>query len=134
MVGGALPVESTSQTIRANGHGTKTGVPPSIPTIAGGGDTTIPFPGRSPKQPLPGIGLHDPLHGRQAYPELNLFHQGVSQISPREGLFLRRSLPKRRQTCDIPPPPPIVERLRRGKREGGEEPVSRHQVHSRDEI
>ena len=31
-------------------------------TISGGGDTTIPSPRRSPKQPLPGIGLH----GRQA--------------------------------------------------------------------
>ena len=27
-VGGALPVESTSQTVRTNGHGTKTGAPP----------------------------------------------------------------------------------------------------------
>ena len=27
-VGGALSVESTSQTVRTNGHGTKTGVPP----------------------------------------------------------------------------------------------------------
>ena len=31
-------------------------------TIRGGGDTTIPSPGRSPKQSLPGIGLHDPLY------------------------------------------------------------------------
>ena len=40
-------------------------------TIGEGGDKTIPSPGRSPKQPLPGIGLHDPLHGRQARPEFN---------------------------------------------------------------
>ena len=32
-------------------------------TIGEGGDTTISSPGRSPKQPLLGIGLHDPLHG-----------------------------------------------------------------------
>ena len=35
-------------------------------TIGGVGDTTIPSPGWSTKQPLPGVGLHDPLHGRQA--------------------------------------------------------------------
>ena len=34
--------------------------------IGEGVDTTISSPGRSPKQPLPGIGPHDPLHGRQA--------------------------------------------------------------------
>ena len=78
----------------------------------GGGDTTIPSPGRSPKQPLSGTGLHDdPLHDRQACPELNSFHKGVCQISPREGLFSCRPLPKRGQICDIPAPPPIVERL-----------------------
>ena len=36
----------------------------------------ISSPGRSPKQPLPGIGLHDPLHGRQACPEFITFDQG----------------------------------------------------------
>ena len=51
----------------------------------GGGDTTIVSSGRSPKQPLPGIGLHDPLHGRQACPKFNSFHEGIGQISPREG-------------------------------------------------
>ena len=35
-------------------------------TIREGGDTTISSPGRSSKQPLPGMRLHDPLHGRQA--------------------------------------------------------------------
>ena len=33
-------------------------------TIGGVGDTTIPSPGWLSKLPLPGIGLHDPLHGR----------------------------------------------------------------------
>ena len=61
--------------------------------IRGGRDTTIPSPGRSPKQPLPGIGLHDPLHGRQACPEFNSLYQGVGQISPREGLLSCRPLP-----------------------------------------
>ena len=45
----------------------------SISTIGGAGDTTIPFPGRSPKHPLSGIGLRDPC------PESNFFHQGVGQ-------------------------------------------------------
>ena len=34
--------------------------------IREGGDTMISSPGRSSKQPLPGMRLHDPLHGRQA--------------------------------------------------------------------
>ena len=84
---------------------------PSVSTIGGGGGTTISSPGRSPKEHHPGIGLHDPLHGRQACSEFNSFHKGFSQISPREGLFSCRSLPKRGQMCDIPAPPPIVERL-----------------------
>ena len=33
-------------------------------TIGEGGDTTISSPGRSRKQPLPGMRLQDPLHGR----------------------------------------------------------------------
>ena len=52
-------------------------------TVGEGGDKTISSPGRSPKQPLSGIGLHDPLHGRQAYPEFIAFDQGVGQICPR---------------------------------------------------
>ena len=73
------------------------------------------------KQPLPGIGLHDPLHCRQACPEFNSFHQGVGQISLPEGLFLYCPLSKRRQIFPSPPPP-IVERLMarfRGAREKG---------------
>ena len=67
-------------------------------------------PGRSPKQHLPGIGLHDPLYGRQACPEFVTFDQGVGQICPRWRLFSCRFLPKRGQICYIPyPPPPIVE-------------------------
>ena len=55
----------------------------SCSTIGEGGDTTIPSPWRSPKQSLLGIGLHDPLDGRQACLELNSFYQGVGQICPR---------------------------------------------------
>ena len=41
------------------------------------------IPGRSPKQPLPRMRLHDPPHGRQASPEFIAFDQGVDQICPR---------------------------------------------------
>ena len=61
--------------------------PTSVSTFGGGGDTTISSPGMATKQPLPGIGLHDSLHGRLACSEFNSFHQGVDQISSREGLF-----------------------------------------------
>ena len=64
---------------------------------------TIPSPGTARKQPLPGIGLHYPLHDRQACPEFNSVHQGVGQISPPEGLFLCRPLLKRGQICHIHP-------------------------------
>ena len=40
-------------------------------TIGGRRDMTIPSPGWSPKQPLPGRGVRDHLHGRQACPEFN---------------------------------------------------------------
>ena len=39
-------------------------------TIGEGGDAMISSPGRSPKQPLPGMRLHDPLHGQQACPNI----------------------------------------------------------------
>ena len=65
----------------------------------------------APKPPLPEIGLRDPLHGRLACPELNPFHQGVYQISPREVLFKYRPHLKQGQMCAITIPPPIVERL-----------------------
>ena len=51
-------------------------------TIGDGGDTAISFPGMSPKLPLPGIRLHNPLHGRQACPEFIAFDQGDGQICP----------------------------------------------------
>ena len=60
-------------------------------------------PGDGTKTTPPGIGLHYPLHDRQACPESNSFHQGVGQISPPEGLFLCRPLLKRGQICYIPP-------------------------------
>ena len=67
-----------------------------------GGDLTIPSWGLSPENPLPGVGLYDPLQGRQACLEFNSFHHGVGQICPWEGLFSCRPLQKRRQVCDTP--------------------------------
>ena len=69
--------------------------------------------GSHQKQPLPGIGLHDPLCCWQANPELKSCQQRVGQISPRKGLFSCRPPPKRGQICDIPTAPLIVERLKR---------------------
>ena len=49
----------------------------SVSTIGGDGDTTISSPGMTPKQSLPGITLHDPLHGRQACPDSIHFTRGL---------------------------------------------------------
>ena len=64
-----------------------------------------PSPGRSPKQLLPGIGLHDPLHGRQACPESNSLHQRVGQI-PGRGFFRAVSSQNGGKNVTSPPPPP----------------------------
>ena len=74
-------------------------------TIGEGGETTISSPARSPKQPLPGMRLHDPLHGRQACPEFIAFDQGVSQTCPRLGLFSYHSLPNRDKYVTSQPTP-----------------------------
>ena len=74
-----------------------------------GGDTTIPSPGRSPKQPFARIAQHDPLPGRRACPNSTHFTRGLVKICPREGLFSYRPLQKRGNICDIPLP--IVARL-----------------------
>ena len=57
------------------------------------GGSTVLSPGVLLEEPLPGMGLYDPLHGRQSCPELNIFHQGVVKSGPRRGLF-RTVLPK----------------------------------------
>ena len=63
-------------------------------------------PGKSPKQPLPGMRLHDSLHDRHAYPEFIACDQWVGPICPWEGLFLCHFLPKRGQICYVLAPPP----------------------------
>ena len=50
--------------------------------IGEGGDTTISSAKRAPKQPVPRIGLHDPLHSRKACPEFIASDQGVGQVGP----------------------------------------------------
>ena len=52
------------------------GIEKSGSTIGEGGDMTISAPGRSPKQSLTGIGLHDPLHGRRGHPKFIAFDPG----------------------------------------------------------
>ena len=68
----------------------------------GGGDATIPSTGRSPKQPLPRIGLN---YTRQACPEFHLFRRGVGQVCTPKELFSCRPLPKRGHICNIMSPP-----------------------------
>ena len=80
-------------------------------TVREGGDTTISSPGRSSKQPLPGMRRHDPLHGRQACPKFIAFDQGVGQnLSPVVAIFVRFPL-KTGTNMLHPLPPPIVERV-----------------------
>ena len=65
-----------------------------------------------PEQPLPGIGIHDPLHGRQACSEFNSFHQGLVKYIPARGFFMPP--PRKKGTNSRPPPPPpFVEQLPR---------------------
>ena len=82
----------------------------SVSTIGGGGDTTIPSPGRSSKQPLPGVGLYNPLHCRQDSLDFSSFHQGVGQTSHGKGYF-RAVSSQNGDKYVTPPPPPIVEVL-----------------------
>ena len=72
--------------------------------IGEGGDTTIPSPGRPPKQPLPEIGLYGPLDGRQACPEFNSCYQGVGQKFPGRGCF--RAVPFQNGDKFVTSPPP----------------------------
>ena len=78
-------------------------------TIGEGGDTTISSPERSPKQPLPGMRLHDPLHGRQACPEFIASDQELVKYVSGRGYF--RAVPSQNgdKYVTSPPPPPIVE-------------------------
>ena len=67
-------------------------------------------PGEVTKKNLPGIGLHDPVHGRQPCPEFNSFHQWVSKKVPSRGYFRAVSY-QNGDTFVTSPPPPIVERF-----------------------
>ena len=80
--------------------------PKRSPTIGEGGDRTISSPGRSPKQPLPGIGLHGPLHGRQACPEFIAFDQGVGQICSGWPIYFRAASSQSGEKNVTSPPPP----------------------------
>ena len=75
-------------------------------TTGEGGNMTISSPGRSPKQPLPGMRLHDSLHGRQACPIFIAFDQGVGQICPGRGYFRAVLSPNGDKYVTSPLPPP----------------------------
>ena len=75
-------------------------------TIGEDGDTTISSPGRSPKQPLAGIELHDPLHGWQACPEFITFDQGLVKYVPGRDYFRAVSYQNGDKFVTPPPPPP----------------------------
>ena len=82
----------------------------SCSTIGEGGDTTISSPGRSPKQPLPGIRLHDLLHGRKLVPNSTHSTRGLVKYVPDRGYF-RAVLSQNGDIFITSPPPPIVERV-----------------------
>ena len=74
-------------------------------TDCGGRGYDDSIPGEVTKTTPSGVGLHDPLHGRQACPESNSYHQGVGQISPREGILLVSYPPKTGTNLLHPRPP-----------------------------
>ena len=77
-------------------------------TVGEGGDTTISSTGRLSKRPLPGMRLHDPLHGLQACPKFIAFDQGSVKSVPGRGYF--RAVPSPNGDKYVTPlPPPIVE-------------------------
>ena len=83
----------------------------SCSAIGEGGDTTTPSPGRSSKHPLPGIGLHDPLHGRQACPKIQLIPPGGwSNMSPVGAIFVPFPLKTGTKLLHPLPPPQSLNR------------------------
>ena len=74
-------------------------------TIGEGVDTTISSPGLSPKQPLPGIELHNPLHDWQACPEFIAFTKGVVKYVTGRGYFRGGSSQNGENVVTSPPPP-----------------------------
>ena len=77
-------------------------------TIREGEDTTISSPGRSSKQPLPGMRLHDPLIVRKLAPNSSHLTRGLVKSVPGRGYF--RALPSQNGDKYVTsPPPPIVE-------------------------
>ena len=74
--------------------------------LGGGGDTTIPSPGMVRKQPLPGIGLHESVHGSASLPRIRFISPGGwSSKFPGGALFVP-SPPKTGTNLLHPRPPP----------------------------
>ena len=59
----------------------------------GGGGSIITSPWVLPNIPLPGIGLHNPLHGRQACLKLHSFYEWFDLKHSLEGVFHAGPLP-----------------------------------------
>ena len=88
-----------SRQIQFDGGGT------SVSTIGAGGDTTIPSPGRSPKQPLPGIGLRHPHMVGKLAPNSTYFTRGLVKYIPGRGCF--RAVPSQNGDKIVTSPPPL---------------------------
>ena len=71
-------------------------------------------PSEVAKQPLPGMRLHDPLHGRQPRPKFIAFDQGVGQICPRSRGYFRAVPSQNGNKYVTSSPPPIVELVSQG--------------------
>ena len=82
----------------------------SVSTIGGGGDTTIPSPGMSPKQPLPGIGLRHPHMVGKLAPNSTHFTKGLVNYIPGRRSF--RAVPSQNgdKFVSSPPPPQSLNR------------------------
>ena len=104
------PEPSPSLNVELENTEGKMGPELSVLTIGGGGDTTIPSPGRSPKQPLSGIELRPPTWSASLL-RIQLISPGSwSNISPVGDLFVP-SPPKTGTKLLHPLPPSIVERV-----------------------
>ena len=77
----------------------------SVSTIGGGGDTTIPSPGKSPKQPLPGIGLRHPHMVGKLAPNSTHFTRGFVEHIPGRKSF--RAVPSQDGEKVVTSPPPL---------------------------
>ena len=96
---------------RVPGTGSNAGGPLFKSFNEWGGGLHDSIPGNITRKLFPGIGLHDPLNGRQAQPQFISLHLGSGQMCSRSRCF--RAVPSKNKETFVtsPPPPPFVERL-----------------------